>query len=270
MGDLLVLCYHAVSERWTAPLSVTPAALQHQLMALLKRGYRATTFTRALSQAEGGKRLVVTFDDAYRSVYQLARPILSELGVPATVFVPVHFVDSGAPMAWPGTDRWLGTTHESELTGMTWSEIRSLADNGWEIGSHTLSHPRLTQIGNAALEKELVASRQRCEDRLGRTCYSLAYPYGDVDERVVRATERAGYVTAAGLPKRLDSRGPLEWPRIGVSHADSARRFALKVSPILRYVRASPGWLVIEWLRGLTRGRERIPQERAGDRPTIA
>ena len=50
----------------------------------------------------------MTFDDAYRSVYEQARPVLESLGVPATVFVPTALVGSERPMAWPGTDQWLG------------------------------------------------------------------------------------------------------------------------------------------------------------------
>jgi peptidoglycan/xylan/chitin deacetylase (PgdA/CDA1 family) len=120
---------------------------------------------------------------------------------------------------------------------MSWAELRMLADAGWEIGSHTATHPHLTQIDDATLRTELTRSKMACEQGLGRPCASIAYPYGDVDARVVAATAAAGYQSAAALPRRLNGRGDLEWPRIGVYHADDERRFRLKVSPSIRRLR---------------------------------
>src|SRR4051794_6157892 len=87
VADVLVLCYHALSETWPAALSTTPGLFERQLSLLLDRGYRAKTFTAALTETEGGRTLVVTFDDAYRSVDDLARPIMERLGGPRAVFV---------------------------------------------------------------------------------------------------------------------------------------------------------------------------------------
>ena len=134
MSDVLVLCYHAVSTTWSASLSVTPDRLDWQLRTLLRRGYRATTFFEAVTRPPGPRTLAVTFDDAYRSVREIAFPLLSSLGVPATVFVPTRFPDSPAPMAWPGIEHWLGGPHEGELRCMTWEDLAQLDRAGWEIG----------------------------------------------------------------------------------------------------------------------------------------
>lgn len=241
----LCLCYHAVSPGWPAALSVTPEALREQLGLLVRRGYRGVTFTD-LTRSQPRDRVVsVTFDDAYRSVHALAAPILRELGLPGTVFVPTAFAGSPEPMSWPGIDQWAGTEHEDELVPASWEELGSLARAGWEVGSHTRSHPRLTELGEDELELELAGSRHDVEERLGGRCTSLAYPYGDHDERVVRAAGRAGYEAAGTLPKRFHAARPLRWPRIGVYHVDDARRFRLKVSPALLRARRSPLWKVI-------------------------
>ncbi len=239
MGDALVLCYHAVSERFPAPLSVTPAALRSQLELLVGRGYRGATLTELVEQPGEGRRVAVTFDDAYDSVLRLAGPILDRLGLPGTVYVPTDFVGSGAPMTWPGIDRWLGTEHERELVGMSWDQLRELHAAGWEVGSHTCSHPRLTSLGDEALDRELTASRRACEEGVGAPCLSVAYPYGDVDARVVSAAGRAGYRTGAALPARPHRAEPLRWPRVGVYHADDDRRVRLKVSRAIRALRGS-------------------------------
>jgi len=238
MTDVLVLCYHAVSEDWRAPLSITPRALESQLGLLVRRGYRGATFHRSILAPPAPKTLAVTFDDGYRSVSELARPILSRLGLPATVFVPTGFIGRSL-MAWPGIDQWLSGEHEHELALMSWTELRALADEGWEIGSHTRSHPHLTCLDDTELREELEGSRSDCEDHLGAPCRSLAYPYGDHDERVVSAAGRAGYETAGTLPRLLHPPSPLRWPRLGVYHVDRGSRFRLKVLPASRRVRAS-------------------------------
>jgi peptidoglycan/xylan/chitin deacetylase (PgdA/CDA1 family) len=247
--DVLVLCYHAVSERWPAELSVTPAALEQQVRFLLERGYRGATFQEAVFGPPARRTVAVTFDDAFRSVYELARPILSRLGVPATLFVPTRMIDR-EPMAWPGIDRWLGGPHESELTGMSWGQIQELDAAGWEIGSHTRSHPRLTQLDEASLAEELAGSRRDCEQRLGKPCLSLAYPYGDFDSRVIVAAAAAGYRAAGTLDETRPQRGPaLRWPREGIYFEYDLRRFARRTSPWRRRLRASPAWPLAHRLR---------------------
>jgi peptidoglycan/xylan/chitin deacetylase (PgdA/CDA1 family) len=245
MSDSLVLCYHALSHTWEADLSTTPERFERQVELLLKHGYRGVGFTEAVCSPKENKVLAITFDDAYRSVVQIALPILEQLGVPATVFVPTDHIGTSGAMQWPGIDRWLNGPFERELMPMSWAEIQSLAAAGWEIGSHTCSHPHLTQLDNAALEDELARSKAACEEHVSGACTSLAYPYGDVDARVVAATAKTGYATAAALPRRLGSRDLLEWPRVGVYRIDGDLRFRLKVSPALRRLRGSAAWEVV-------------------------
>lgn len=248
MSDVLVLSYHAVSPTWPAALSVTPAQLESQLGLLVARGYRGCTFSEAVHGAHEGRVVAVTFDDAYRSVLDRARPILASLGLPGTVFVPTDFPDAG-PMAWPGIDHWLGGPHERELVPLSWAELRVLAEEGWEIGSHTCSHPYLTSLGDAELERELAESRRRVEQELGGSCTSLAYPYGDHDARVLAAAAATGYRAACTVPRRLTPPEPLAWPRVGVYHGNGRIAYRAKVSPPLRRLRRTRGWTVVDAAR---------------------
>ena len=93
--DLVVLCYHGVSDTWPDETAVTPAALAAQIELFLAKGYRGATFTEAVTKQRPGRTVVVTFDDATASVFDLAAPLLAEMGVPATVFVPTDYPDSG-------------------------------------------------------------------------------------------------------------------------------------------------------------------------------
>ena len=242
MSDVLVLCYHAVSERWDADLSITPRALEEQLGLLVRRGYRGATFTEAVTSQPGGKVLAVTFDDAYRSVLELGFPILARLGLAGSVFVPTDFAGTERPMSWPGIEQWVGGPFERELMPMSWDELEQLSEDGWEVGSHTRSHPHLTRLDDASLEAELRGSREACEARLGRPCESLAYPYGDHDGRVVAAAGAAGYRFAGTLPTRFGSSNPLSWPRVGIYFGDEGPRFKAKVSRLVRGLRASRAW----------------------------
>ncbi len=242
MTDILVLCYHAVSPSWEAPLSVTPSALEAQLSELVARGWRATTFTDAVLRGPYPRTLAITFDDGLLSVLTQAEPILRRLGIPATVFVPTAFMSEHQPLCWPGIDHWLKTPSAAELQGMRWDDLRRLSDSGWEIGSHTCTHPMLTGLDDAAVHSELENSRLECERHLGVACTAIAYPYGDVNERVANAADRAGYRAAARLSSGLALEGPLRWPRVGIYHGDGSWRFRAKVNTTMRRLRSTRLW----------------------------
>jgi peptidoglycan/xylan/chitin deacetylase (PgdA/CDA1 family) len=254
MSDLLMLCYHAVSPRWPADLSVTPAALEAQLGLLAARGYGSARFSDAVAGTRSKRTVVITFDDNYRSVLQLAKPILDRHGYVGTLFVPTDWPDRDEPMRWPGIDQWLGTPHEPELHSLDWQELRDLQGEGWEIGSHTCSHPHLPEIDDAQLERELGQSRARLEDELGSPCTSLAYPYGAIDDRVEEATRAAGYSAACTIPRILAAPTPLRWPRTPIFQVDDLRRFRRKVSPPIRRLRATPPGMLLDQTRVATVG----------------
>ena len=247
----LALCYHALSEDWPATLSTTPVLLAWQLRRLLGRGYLPERFADTVLASNGRRRMAVTFDDAFRSVITTGLPILRDLGVPGTLFVPTAHV-GGTPMRWVGIDKWTGTPHERDLVGCTWDEIAELADAGWEIGSHGRSHRPLTTLSDHEVHSELADSKAECEDRLGRPCRSLAYPYGDCDERIARTARQVGYVAAGTLPGRFEVTDSMRYPRVFVSRADNRLRFAVKTAAPTLAVRRSPLWNLATTIGGIT------------------
>lgn len=247
--DKLVLAYHAVSENWDSSLAVQPGALAEQVESLLADGYRAAGFTETVTASGGEDLFAVTFDDAYLSVFELAFGVLSELGVVATVFVPTRFPAEEQPMSWPGVEQWLGTEHEPEMRCMSWDHAAELADAGWEIGSHTRTHARLTKLDDRALGHELRVSKETCERALGRPCRSIAYPFGDFNARVSTAAAAVGYEVGAGMPGRYRGSDPMQWPRVGVYPADDLSRFRAKIDPRMRRLRATRAWELVLSLR---------------------
>jgi peptidoglycan/xylan/chitin deacetylase (PgdA/CDA1 family) len=230
----VVLCYHAVSEHWPSSLAVRPRQLRAHVAHLLGRGYRPATFSEAVG---GSGMLAVTFDDAFATAGSLGLAVLRDLGVPGTIFVPTAFPDSNGPLLWPGLEQWPDGPHADELRCLGWDELAALADRGWEIGSHTVTHPRLTRLDDEQLAAELSDSKRAVEEHLGRACRSIAYPYGDEDARVVAAVRRAGYVAGAALPSTPHGDEPLRWPRIGAYRHDGLLRLATKTSPVVRRFR---------------------------------
>jgi peptidoglycan/xylan/chitin deacetylase (PgdA/CDA1 family) len=250
MSDLLILCYHAVSEAWPTEFAVSPQSLDSQLRHFLRRGYRPATLSTALSGASGPKTLVVSFDDAFASVSERALPVTSALGVPATIFVPTSYVAGDGAMEWASLEHWAGTEHEDELRCMNWDDLRALVAAGWEVGSHTSTHPDLTTLTDSELDSELASSKARCEEEIQRPCAALAYPFGAHDRRVMDRTRAAGYAAAVILDSELAiPAGSLVRPgrpremfgllREGVYRRDGWPRLLAKTSPLARRARAS-------------------------------
>jgi peptidoglycan/xylan/chitin deacetylase (PgdA/CDA1 family) len=226
----LVLCYHAVSEGWPHALATGLEAFERQLRGLLRRGFRPAAAEDVLRN--GGRLLHVTFDDAFRSV-ERALPVLEQLGLPATVFACSGYADAGRELDVPELAAQV-REHPHELVTMDWDALRGLAERGVEIGSHTVSHPHLPALSDAAVQRELRESRDRIQDQLRRPCRFLAYPFGDEDARVRAAAAAAGYEAAFALPGREDSLDRFALPRVGVYRGDGGLRWRLKTSAAAR------------------------------------
>jgi|SRR5829696_141068 len=237
----LVLCYHAVSDRWADPLAVSPSAFADQLGALLRLRWRPVTATQVLDNR--ARSLHVTFDDAYRSVATAALPVLERLGVPATVFACSHHARDGRILDVLELRDRMGA-HPEELRTMDWDALRDLAARGVEIGSHTVSHAHLPELSDFELRRELHDSREAIEAELGRPCRFLAYPYGEDDPRVHAAARVAGYAGAYTLRRKSGGLDPFTVPRVDVYRGDGMGRFALKASPLYR-----PGAALLERVR---------------------
>jgi peptidoglycan/xylan/chitin deacetylase (PgdA/CDA1 family) len=173
----LVLCYHAVSPTWEHRLAIQPDLLLRQV--------------RVLSRV---RQVHVTFDDAFRSAATVF-PALERLGVTVQIFVCSRYALVGAPLTIPE----LAGDDPEQLATMSWDELREHTARGIAIGSHAVSHPHLTTLSDDELRRELNESKQEIEDRLGRPCGELAYPYGEHDARVRAEARAAGYRCAYAL-----------------------------------------------------------------------
>jgi peptidoglycan/xylan/chitin deacetylase (PgdA/CDA1 family) len=184
-----ILVYHVIgdvpADARLPELFVDPARLRSQVRALRAAGYRAVTLRRVWDAWHGRARLprrpiVLSFDDGSEGQVRHALPLLREYGWPGVL-----------NLAW----RFL-----PDLGGA--GAVRRLAGAGWEIDSHSLDHPDLTRLGDAALRRELVGSRARIKRAFGpRAANFFAYPSGRYDVRVERAVRSAGYLAATTVER---------------------------------------------------------------------
>jgi peptidoglycan/xylan/chitin deacetylase (PgdA/CDA1 family) len=176
--------YHVVSTPPAgAPypqLWVPKSLFARQTLALRRAGYHAITLATAYrAWRRGGplpdKPIVLSFDDGYASDSTHAEPLLRRLGWPGVLNLALHNL---------GKD------------GITSRQVRALIADGWEIDSHTLTHPDLTTLDDATLRHELTASRTEIQHRFGQPAAFFCYPAGRYVARVIAAVRAAGYRAA--------------------------------------------------------------------------
>jgi peptidoglycan/xylan/chitin deacetylase (PgdA/CDA1 family) len=198
-----ILAYHNVDLSAPDGYYVTPENFTAQLDALIAYGYQ-TISLQDLVDCWGGtgslpaKPVIITFDDGYQGVYLNAYPALKARGMTATFFIITDFVaetEAGRP-----DHSWLGQPL------MIWPEIAQMHADGFEIGSHTKSHPinLITMYASdpAQGEEELKGSKQAIDDHLGagKTRF-LAYPHGigADDATINQLVQDAGYHAAVAF-----------------------------------------------------------------------
>lgn len=214
-----VLLYHSLDDDRSI-VSFPPGLFAHQMAFLAEQGYRVVGLGAALREmGRTGqvppRTVVLTFDDGLRNTYTEGFRTLRRHGFSATVFVTTDRVG--------GTAVWNRAEGIPDAPMLGWAEIREMHGYGIEIESHSATHPRLTALGDEALRKEVASSKARIEDELGKGVELFCYPYGDHDERVVRAVRAAGYraATTVELGKLVPGTDPMTVPRIGMDFSSA-------------------------------------------------
>jgi peptidoglycan/xylan/chitin deacetylase (PgdA/CDA1 family) len=185
-----VLMYHDVRpepvegfERYT----VKPDVLRAQIEAFLEAGYVPARLDAHDGSHDGSPTFCVTFDDGFATLAQHAVPVLDDLDVPATIFVPTAWVGS--------TAAWLdGRAARMQL--LDWSELRDVERLNLEIGGHGRSHQPLDVLEPDAVARELTESGQELAERLGGARRAMAYPFGAHSGAARAMANAAGFRSA--------------------------------------------------------------------------
>ena len=168
---------------------VSPAHFERLLDTFKLKNYQSISISDAV-QAKAGmnKRFVFSFDDGYEGSLSYAAPKLKELGFGAIQFLVANRL--GQRNEW---DLGVDTTMERLMDE---TQVEEWLSFGLEIGAHTLTHPRLSEIPISEARKEIVDSKKKLEDRFGVRVKHFAYPYGNYNQAVVDLVREAGFETA--------------------------------------------------------------------------
>ena len=177
------------------------------------------------SKIKGARRVAITFDDGYRDNLLNAAPVLHALGLPATVFIVAGRV---------GGKLDHDDTGDGADALMTWQDIEQWIALGLDVGCHSMTHRRLSQLSEDEQRSEIVDSLRLLRERTGRPIEAFAYPFGsayDYDAISVRLVREGGF--ACGLSNRYGVNGRQcdRWAmrRIWIDSTDDLRTFQAKV-----------------------------------------
>ncbi|PCI40905.1 MAG: chitin deacetylase [Rhodospirillaceae bacterium] len=127
------------------------------------------------------KTVGITIDDAYLSVFTEAWPRLKKAGLPFTIFVATDPVD------------------RKYSRYMSWAQLREISmDPLVTIGSQTASHLHMIEAKSDQLDADLAVSNDLFKKELGHVPQLIAYPYGEFDNHVIKASKKAGFVAGFG------------------------------------------------------------------------
>jgi glycosyltransferase involved in cell wall biosynthesis len=220
-----VLMYHAFSDDGERERFVVPRRKFARQLALLRLlGYRAITLDQLADalreEAELPRRaVVITIDDGYRDVYEVAFPVLRRNRMAATVFLVSERIG--------GRNDW---GDEGAVAGrplMKVEEIEEMRRAGIGFGAHTRSHRSLSAADDTELVGQVSGSREDLQQLLDDPISTFTFPYGDFDERTAPASEQAGYLAACTIEARPAQPGdhPLLIPRIEISGTETLLGF---------------------------------------------
>lgn len=182
-----ILCYHRFAENCKSSLCMPSHIFDRQMKYLKENGYRVISFKELLEFLEyrkgiPNKSVIISIDDGYRSIYDIAYPVLQKYNFKATLFIYTDFINTSK-------------------NSLTWNQLREMKANGFEIGSHSIYHSDLSrpkqgenlQAYTARIEKELQGSKRIIDKKLAQNTIHIAFPYGRYNSKVLRVCERSGY-----------------------------------------------------------------------------
>lgn len=194
--DLPILMYHKVvkdeSEGGVHGTHVTIKQFDDHMKILKSEGYEVITFKDLENNKfksrfnKGKKQIMITFDDGYEDNYTNAFPILKKYGFSAVIYLVSHL----------NYNKWdVENIHnpEKEFFMMNRGQIKEMQEYGIEFGGHTKTHVKLSRVEPEVAREEILESTEVLEELLGEKMISFAYPYGDLNERVKKLAEEAGY-----------------------------------------------------------------------------
>ena len=216
----IVIYYHGVKNEDTNQFKTQMKYLCNQCNVV------SPSKIKAAPVKEGKTLVAITFDDAFVNVLKNAVPVLKKHNLTAGICVPTG--NLGQPPRW----KILPECSDTFETVMSREQVVELSKDGFEILSHTKSHPVLTEIDFAQLNLELSESKKTCEETVGHEIHGISYPYGAHNAEVCDLARTAGYQYGFTIePETVNGKtNDMQIGRFLVSPRDSLLTFKLKVN----------------------------------------
>ena len=193
-----ILAFHNCSPGFLNGLNnYSPNRFKNLLINIQENNYKFIGLSDYIDGGQKANFVVLTFDDGYETFYKYVYPILKNLSIPATLFIPTDFIGK--------TNQWdyAGTIFPSEHLSI--KQIKELSKNSITIASHGLAHRCLTQMSDRLLKIELTRSKEILEDIIERKISFISYPFGRFNTEVESIAAKVGYRN--GLSLSLMKRG---------------------------------------------------------------
>jgi peptidoglycan/xylan/chitin deacetylase (PgdA/CDA1 family) len=211
-----ILTYHKLGPR-PARVRLKGLYVSARLFTAQLEELRAAGFTNGslhdCAGPLGPRQIVITFDDGYVNVLRHALVPLAQTGFKAIQFLPANLLGR--------RNEWDVAAGEAPEPIMDVAQVREWLAAGQTIGSHTLDHPRLTQLPAAGAREQISSSRKKLEDLFGVAIEHFCYPYGDWNPTVRDLVAAAGYRTACTTEAGMNGPGdsPFELKRFTARYA---------------------------------------------------
>ena len=188
-NDAVILMYHNVSNDSSPLTSVRPEVFKQHITYLADNNFNVWSLSKVLYYLESAhslppKTVVITFDDAYTSVYKEAFPVLKAKGLPFAVFVTTKYIS------------------DANQNFMNWNQLRELQQFGAEIGNHSHSHAHLIRKHKNETHKqwkhrisgEIINAQSILEQNVEAPIRVFAYPYGEFSNSLKGILRELGFI----------------------------------------------------------------------------
>ncbi len=241
-NSAVVFTYHRFGETTYPSTNITLEQFKNQLEYLKENDYKVWALSKIVRSIENKKKLpskvvAITMDDAWKSVYENAYPLLKEKGFPFTVFINTSPID-----------------HKSK-SFVTWQQIQEMSENGAEFANHTKTHDFLIpkrgesqSVWQARIKAEIVKAQERLQEKLGKKTNEaprlLSYPFGEYTQESADFIKSMGYVGVTQISGVLSSSSDLRAiPRFPMSERyASLEEFVLKLKTRAMEVESVEPW----------------------------
>jgi peptidoglycan/xylan/chitin deacetylase (PgdA/CDA1 family) len=256
----VILGYHGVGRTPLREdlsfLQVRPKRFRAQLELLLGAGFKFVTVAQLARLADGREPpagyAAVSFDDGMRNNLTTALPIMSEYGIPGTVYMTVGYLAGHSP--------WVQSPNDNRMMDET--ELRAIADAGWEVGAHTMTHADLSTLDYEGCRREIEESKIELEAIIDAPIETFAYPFGRRSAVAQQAAKDSGLRAAVSTGQ--GSWDPFEIKRVMVGALDPMSIVVMKLADRYEPLLQSPPVDLLRRTSKRIRARTQDSQRHAG------